>query len=109
MIAKRRLLPKLVEPPYDFKDVPSAKRDLEGSVVIRITERKQWLGMLSEMLLLCNEAARRSARRSASRLRFDSTLRKTADASTNTSTAVCMSKYRRRCMCLSSAQSHVLV
>jgi len=33
MVAKRRMLPKLVEPPYDFKDVPSAKRDLEGSVV----------------------------------------------------------------------------
>lgn len=52
-------MPKLLMPPYDLEDVPLAARDLGSSVVIRVKQREDWMGSLSEMLLLCNEAAAR--------------------------------------------------
>ncbi len=52
-------MPKLQMPCYDLEDVPLAARDLSTSVVVRVKERADWMGSLSEMLLLCNEAAAR--------------------------------------------------
>ena len=52
-------MPPLLEPPYDFSEVPRCKRDLSGSVIVRVNMRWQWLSYLSEMLLLANEAASR--------------------------------------------------
>jgi len=59
MMAQRKTMPKLHLPCYDLEDVPAAARDLSNSVVVRVQEREQWMGSLSEMLLLCNEAAAR--------------------------------------------------
>ena len=52
-------MPKLFMPPYDLEDVPVAARDLSTSVVVRVQQREDWMSSLSEMLLLCNEAAAR--------------------------------------------------
>lgn len=52
-------MPKLPMPCYDMEDVPVAARDLSNSVVVRVKERDDWMDSLSEMLLLCNEAAAR--------------------------------------------------
>ena len=46
-----------------MENVPDAKHDLEGSVVVRPPTRQSWF--VTEMLLLCNEAARRGAKRGA--------------------------------------------
>jgi len=59
MMAQRKTMPKLHSPCYDLEDVPSAQRDLSGSVVVRVKERADWMASLAEMLLLCNEAAAR--------------------------------------------------
>jgi hypothetical protein len=59
MMAQRRTLPPLNMPPYLFEDVPAAKRDVADSVVVRVDDREKWMESLSEMLLLCNEAAAR--------------------------------------------------
>jgi len=59
MMAQRKTMPKLHMPCYDLEDVPVAARDLSSSVVVRLKERDDWMGCLSEMLLLCNEAAAR--------------------------------------------------
>eukprot|EP01047_Picozoa_sp_COSAG01_P006061 COSAG01_NODE_215_length_21709_cov_141.101217_38_plen_120_part_00 len=45
--------------------MPRAAKDLSGSGIQRITSRQAALDMLAEMLLLCNEAARRSTRSTA--------------------------------------------
>jgi hypothetical protein len=47
------------------QSVPRAAKDLSGSGIQRITSRQAALDMLAEMLLLCNEAARRSTRSTA--------------------------------------------
>jgi hypothetical protein len=47
------------EPPYSMASVKPANRDLKGSVVTKLTGRAAWLPQLPEMLLLCNEAAKR--------------------------------------------------
>ena len=62
--AKRRKLSPISTPQYDFEAVPEAQPDLTGSVVVRVTDRQQWLDSLSEMVLLCNEASMRQAARS---------------------------------------------
>jgi hypothetical protein len=59
MLAKRGTLQALPEPQYLFKEVPKAKRDLSGSVVLPVNERQLWIESLAEILLLCNEAANR--------------------------------------------------
>ena len=59
MLAKRRQLPPMQEPPYDFRFVPRCARDLSGSVVERVDLRFRWHAMLPEILLLGNEAAER--------------------------------------------------
>jgi len=58
-MAQRKTMPKLHLPCYDLEDVPAAARDLSSSVVVRLREREHWMESLSEMLLLCNEAAAR--------------------------------------------------
>jgi len=40
-----------------------ASRGLAGSVVVKVKDRDKWMGSLSEMLLLCNEAAARRIER----------------------------------------------
>jgi hypothetical protein len=52
------------EPDYDFADVPRAAKDLSGSCIQRLSCRNDALPCLPEMVLLCNEAARRGAERS---------------------------------------------
>jgi hypothetical protein len=61
-VAKRNYLPPLLEPPYNFMDVPYCKRDLSESVVIACNSRATWLNCLSELVLVCNESADRRER-----------------------------------------------
>ena len=51
------------EPPYHMEDVPYCDKKLKESVIVKVTERRIWEDSLAEMLLLCNEAVRRSAKR----------------------------------------------
>ncbi len=46
-------------PPYEFDEVPVCNHDLSDSVVVEVTDRDVWLQSLAEMLLLCNDSARR--------------------------------------------------
>jgi len=39
--------------------VPQCKKDLKGSTVNFVSERKKWLGWVEDMVTVCNEAARR--------------------------------------------------
>ena len=59
MNATRFPLPPLPQPQYRFRDIPSAKRDLSGSTLHRVTDREQWQACLGEMILVCKEAVRR--------------------------------------------------
>lgn len=62
--AKRRFFDRpIAEPAYDSARVPSAKADLKGSFLVRVEDRDVWMMHLTEMLLLCNEAAWRRAER----------------------------------------------
>jgi hypothetical protein len=47
------------EPNYDVTLTPRPEKDLAGSVIHRLSGRSEWLPLLPEMLLLCNEASRR--------------------------------------------------
>jgi len=49
-----------MEPLYEFQDIPRCKKDLDGSVVIKILHRDIWMKCLAELLLLCNEAGIRN-------------------------------------------------
>ncbi|KAL3822336.1 hypothetical protein ACHAXA_002651 [Cyclostephanos tholiformis] len=49
----------LKQPCYNFRDVPWCSRDLAGSTLSVVTERKHLVDSIAEMTLLCNEAARR--------------------------------------------------
>ncbi|GBG25086.1 High mobility group protein [Hondaea fermentalgiana] len=62
-LTRRNIQAALDEPVYEFEDVPRCKRDLEGSCMVRITDRSLWLKMLGELLLVCNEAALRFEQR----------------------------------------------
>ncbi|KAH8066845.1 Bromodomain containing protein [Aureococcus anophagefferens] len=60
MMATRHARPALASVPYDFEVVPSAARDLAGSVVVTVPEarsRETFSSDLAEMLTLCGEAA----------------------------------------------------
>jgi len=59
MTSRRNPQDRLVEPLYEMQDVPPAKRDLQGSQVIKVESRELWMRMLPELLLLCNEASAR--------------------------------------------------
>lgn len=63
MMSQRKTLPPLNLPCYGLEEVPMAARDLAGSVVVKVDDRDTWMGSLSEMLLLCNEAAARRIER----------------------------------------------
>eukprot|EP00814_Leptocylindrus_danicus_P018492 CAMPEP_0116048702 /NCGR_PEP_ID=MMETSP0321-20121206/29741_1 /TAXON_ID=163516 /ORGANISM="Leptocylindrus danicus var. danicus, Strain B650" /LENGTH=1480 /DNA_ID=CAMNT_0003531017 /DNA_START=209 /DNA_END=4652 /DNA_ORIENTATION=- len=39
---------------------PAAKKDLSSSVITALNNREQWLQLVPEMLIVCNEAARRA-------------------------------------------------
>ena len=56
----------MLEPPYLLSEVPRCARDLETSVVQRMppdrATREEWLGMMPELVMLCNEAAERGAK-----------------------------------------------
>lgn len=62
-MATRRNLEPLLLPPYDFEQVPMAQRDLQNSVVVKLSKREKWLSHLSSMLILCNEAAYRRTKK----------------------------------------------
>jgi hypothetical protein len=47
-------------PNYLMQDVPKCQKDLKGSVLQEITERDQFKEAMAEMVLLCNEANRRT-------------------------------------------------
>jgi hypothetical protein len=59
MLAKRRQLPPLTEPRYDFNDVPRCARDMSGSAVYHCSSRQLWESRMAEILMICNEASRR--------------------------------------------------
>jgi hypothetical protein len=39
MLARRRKLPAMLEPPYLMTEVPRARKDLETSVVLKVSAR----------------------------------------------------------------------
>ena len=45
---------------YDPREVPNAKSDMTGTVILRPT-RDEWLLLLGEMVQITNEAVRRRA------------------------------------------------
>ena len=49
----------LKQPSYNFRDVPWCSRDLSGSTLSVVTDRRHLTDSIAEMTLLCNEAARR--------------------------------------------------
>eukprot|EP00283_Hemiselmis_rufescens_P013382 CAMPEP_0173446566 /NCGR_PEP_ID=MMETSP1357-20121228/36863_1 /TAXON_ID=77926 /ORGANISM="Hemiselmis rufescens, Strain PCC563" /LENGTH=307 /DNA_ID=CAMNT_0014412869 /DNA_START=84 /DNA_END=1004 /DNA_ORIENTATION=- len=61
MDARRRLFDEVREPVYPMSKVPLARKYLEGSVLLKPPSRESWWCCLTEMLLLCNEAANRQA------------------------------------------------
>jgi len=65
MLSKRARSQPLSEPCYDLELVPNAAdaRLAEASCVAYVDDRDVWKAQLTELLLLCNEAAWRSAKR----------------------------------------------
>jgi hypothetical protein len=58
----------LRQPAYLFSNVPKCAKDLKSSVIQEINDRDQFKEAMAEMVLLCNEAIRRtSAQRSSSK------------------------------------------
>ena len=55
----RNSMPPLKMPPYLFEQVPACTSDMAGSEEMEVEDRSIWLECLAEMLLLCNESARR--------------------------------------------------
>eukprot|EP00578_Thalassiosira_sp_NH16_P000369 CAMPEP_0181140362 /NCGR_PEP_ID=MMETSP1071-20121207/35265_1 /TAXON_ID=35127 /ORGANISM="Thalassiosira sp., Strain NH16" /LENGTH=1283 /DNA_ID=CAMNT_0023227311 /DNA_START=344 /DNA_END=4195 /DNA_ORIENTATION=+ len=53
----------LLQPDYNFRDVPYASRDLSGSTLSVVTERQHLVDSIAELTLLCNEATRRGKKR----------------------------------------------
>jgi len=49
----------LLQPTYNFRDVPYCTRDLSGSTISIVTERQHLVDSIAELTLLCSEAARR--------------------------------------------------
>lgn len=65
MVSKRARSEPLCEPCYDLELVPNVQDGLllESSCLVCVTDRDVWKAQLTELLLLCNEAAWRSAKR----------------------------------------------
>jgi hypothetical protein len=65
MVSKRARSEPLSEPPYDLELVPNVDDAslIDGSVLVMQTDRDAWKAALTELLLLCNEAAWRSSKR----------------------------------------------
>ena len=59
--ATRNPQPPLQQPSYSFQHVPDAKKDLQYSVIYKITNHQRTIFQqsMAEMLLLCKEAVRR--------------------------------------------------
>jgi hypothetical protein len=49
----------LLQPTYNFRDVPPASRDLTGSTLSEVTDRQHFVDSIAELTLLCSEASRR--------------------------------------------------
>ena len=49
----------LLQPAYDFRDVPWCAKDLSGSTLSEVTNREHFVDSIAEFVLLCNEATRR--------------------------------------------------
>ena len=59
--AHRRPQSPIRPPNYEFKTVPKCQKNMEGSVIQQIEDRQHFKECMAEMVLLCNEAIRRSA------------------------------------------------
>uniref|UniRef100_A0A7S4JNY1 Uncharacterized protein n=1 Tax=Odontella aurita TaxID=265563 RepID=A0A7S4JNY1_9STRA len=69
----------LTQPSYSFRDVPQCARDLGGSVLQEVTDRDPFNEHMAEMVLLCNEAMRRHAKKlSQKRSRKGNLVKKTS-------------------------------
>ena len=60
--AKRFAGKPLKQPLYQFDSVATCNRNLEGSTLYEINNRDDFVDATAEMVLLCNEATRRSKR-----------------------------------------------
>jgi hypothetical protein len=66
--AHRHASSPIAQPKYRFEDVPKCQKSLEGSVIQEVTTREAFKEIMGEMVLLCNEAMKRSqAGRTASK------------------------------------------
>ena len=59
--AHRRPQSPIRPPNYEFSSVPKCIRNMDGSVIQAIQDRKHFKECMAEMVLLCNEAIRRSS------------------------------------------------
>ena len=62
LTSRRREFDRVREPPYRLSQVVKGSRDLQNSVIVAPPTRECWLRSITEMLLLCNEAAARAAK-----------------------------------------------
>jgi hypothetical protein len=60
MGSRRFALPPITEAAYEPRGIPNARRDMEGTVLVR-PEREEFMAMLGEMVQMVNEAVRRRA------------------------------------------------
>ncbi len=60
--AKRFAGKPLKQPLYQFDSITTCNRNLEGSILYEINNRDDFVDATAEMVLLCNEATRRSKR-----------------------------------------------
>jgi len=63
--ATRHAQKPLSQPAYNFCNVPTAEKNLQGSKIHEISDRDHFHESMAEMLLLCKEAMRRRRRRPA--------------------------------------------
>ncbi|KAL3791795.1 hypothetical protein HJC23_002426, partial [Cyclotella cryptica] len=56
----------LLQPTYNFRDVPFAAKGFAGSTLSEITDRQHFVDSIAELTLLCSEASRRRKNHSAS-------------------------------------------
>lgn len=59
-LARRFSCPPVFEAAYEPRQIPNAKGDMSGTVILR-PKRAEWLQLLGEMVQMTNEAVRRRA------------------------------------------------
>lgn len=88
--AKRFAGKPLQQPLYRFDSIPKCNRDLKGSTLSEIINRDDFVDATAEMVLLCNEAMRRSNQTSAKKTSKPLSLEYIADRLVSQFTPCCI-------------------